>query len=59
MLYLDYAVPHDKLLWTPKIRYDLEYDQNWFDDPEVVRIAEEIDGDQTCVGRFLCGNNHR
>lgn len=55
MLYLDYAVPHDKLLWTPMIRYDLEYDQNWFDDPEVVRIAEEIDDVKHVWADFFVG----
>ena len=43
MLYIDFKVPEEKLLWTPKVRYNLEYDQLWFKDPEVIRIAESVD----------------
>lgn len=44
MLYMDYNVPREKMLTNPEGRYDAFYDSMWFQDPVVVRIAEEVDG---------------
>lgn len=44
MLYIEFGVPEDKVMQCPEDTYNVEYDQKWFDDPEVVRIACEIDG---------------
>ena len=43
MLYLDYRVPCDKVVQNPSLTYDAFYKISWFNDPEVVRIACEID----------------
>lgn len=44
MLFIDFNVPAEKVLEIPEGWYKAYYDQSWFDNPEVVRIAEEIDG---------------
>lgn len=43
-LYMDHNVPLNKLMMNPDARYRAFYKSEWFDDPEVVRIACEIDG---------------
>lgn len=43
MLYLDFNLPQDKVLLSPKAVFDAYMEPGWFDDPEVVRIAESID----------------
>lgn len=42
MLYMDYNIPVDDIA-TPSALYDTIYEKSWFDDPEVIRIAETID----------------
>ena len=42
MLYLDFKDPK-KILWNVKGRYEIFYESSWFDDPVVVRIAEQVD----------------
>ena len=43
MLYMDFNVPEERILNIPESWYNAYYDPSWFDDPEVVRIACEID----------------
>lgn len=44
MLYMDYDVPEERILDDPSERYKLLYEKSWFEDPEVVRVAMEIEG---------------
>lgn len=43
MLYIDYKIPYDKVVQNPSMTYDAFYKISWFEDPEVIRIACEID----------------
>lgn len=43
MLYIDYGLDDSEILDNPTARYRAQYETGWFDDPEVVRIAETID----------------
>lgn len=44
MLYMDFNVPEEKMLVIPESWYDAYYNPDWFNDPEIVRVACEIDG---------------
>ena len=44
MLYIEFGVSDDRIMFCPEDTYKVEYDSKWFDDSEVIRIACEIDG---------------
>lgn len=43
MLYLDFAPDRSNYLWTPMSRFDLWYEQSWFDNQVVIDIACKAD----------------
>lgn len=43
-LYMDFNVDDKKVLVDPSTYFSFYYEKSWFDDPEVVRVACEIDG---------------
>jgi hypothetical protein len=43
MLYLDFKTPRNKILTNPGAEFDSIVKKSWFDDPDIVKIAEGID----------------
>lgn len=70
-LYMDFNVDEKFVLVDPSTYFGYYYDKRWFNDPEVVRVAEKIDGVRhvdadifdhplygRCFGKELSGGVH-